>query len=67
MNKIKELAERAGLAEAADVRGGYIYPIGMEQFAKLIMEECISACATDALGKTKGAEELIRARLGLTA
>lgn len=31
------------------------------KLAELIIEECISACATDELGKTKSAEELIRA------
>lgn len=37
--RIRELAEQAGLAEAADVRGGYIYPAGMEKFAELIARE----------------------------
>ena len=39
--RIRELAELAGLAEAADVRVGYIYPAGMEKFAELIIEQCI--------------------------
>jgi hypothetical protein len=30
------------------------------KFAELIIADCISACATDDLGKTKSAEELIR-------
>ena len=38
--RIRELAELAGLAEAADVRVGYIYPAGMEKFAELIVREC---------------------------
>ena len=29
------------------------------------IEECISACATDKLGKTVSAEELIKERFGL--
>lgn len=40
--RIKELAEQAGLAEAADVRDGYIYPAGMKKFAELIVKECMS-------------------------
>ncbi len=39
-NKLKELAEKSGLAEAADVRSGFIYPAGMEEFARLIVGEC---------------------------
>lgn len=43
MNKrIQELAEQAGLAEAADVRGGYIYPAGIEKFAELIVKELVA-------------------------
>jgi hypothetical protein len=38
--KLEELAEKSGLATAADVRSGYIYPRGMEKFAELIIEEC---------------------------
>ena len=38
--RIKQIAEQAGLAEAADVRGGYIYPAGMEKFVELIIKEC---------------------------
>lgn len=36
----------------------------VQQFAELIIAECISACATDRLGKTAGAEELINERFG---
>lgn len=35
------------------------------KFAMLIIEECISACATDRLGKTVGAEELIKQHFGV--
>jgi hypothetical protein len=38
--RIRELAHQAGLAEAADVREGFIYPRGMEKFAELIVKEC---------------------------
>lgn len=38
--RIKVLAEQAGLAQGADVRAGYIYPEGMEKFAELIVREC---------------------------
>ena len=38
--RLRELAKQAGLAEAADVRGGYLYPQGMEKFAELIVKEC---------------------------
>lgn len=34
-------------------------------YAKLIIEECISACATDRLGRTVGAEELIKQHFGI--
>jgi hypothetical protein len=36
-----------------------------EELAKLIIQECISACATDRLGKTVGAEELIKQHFGV--
>ena len=39
IEKLKEFAEKAGLAEAADVREGFIYPRGMEEFARLVWEE----------------------------
>lgn len=46
MNKrIQELAEQTGLAQAADVRDGYLYPPGMEKFAELIVQKCISQIA----------------------
>jgi hypothetical protein len=37
----------------------------LAKFAELIIQECISACATDRLGKTAGAEELINQHFGL--
>ena len=37
----------------------------IEKFGELIVAECISACATDRLGKTVGAEELIREHFGV--
>ena len=65
-NRIKELANEAGF------HGESMYPVfgtcqdtSLENFARLIIEECISACATDRLGKTAGAEELIYARFGM--
>ena len=43
MNKrIQELAEQTGLAQAADVRDGYLYPAGMEKFAKLLIQEVLA-------------------------
>jgi hypothetical protein len=45
--RIRELAEQAGLAEAADVRGGFIYPPGMEKFARLIVRECMGLLPED--------------------
>jgi hypothetical protein len=41
--RIKELAEQCGMAEAADVKAGYIYPPNMEKFAELIVRECIQS------------------------
>jgi tyrosine-protein phosphatase YwqE len=39
--------------------------VDLEKFALLIIENCISACATDQLGKTVGAEDLINKRFGI--
>jgi hypothetical protein len=39
--RIEELAEQSGLAQAADVRAGFIYPSGMEKFAELLIRECM--------------------------
>ena len=38
--RIQELAVQSGLAEAADVRAGFIYPSGMEKFVELLIREC---------------------------
>lgn len=43
----------------------YFYDIFNHKFANLIIQECISACATDRLGKTAGVEELIKERFGI--
>jgi len=67
---ILKLAAQAGF----DVDALKTYPGGwpredllvLEDFAQLIMEECISACATDQLGKTASAEELIKLHFGFT-
>jgi hypothetical protein len=57
MNKrIKEFADQAGLDISREE---------MQKFAELIMAECISACATDRLGKTVSAEELIKQHFGV--
>ena len=46
--------------------GGYIdNEDEIIKFANLIIAECISACATDTLGRTASAEELIKARFGI--
>lgn len=60
MSKIEELAEESGMTQYVAANNKYL-----ERFAQLVMEECISACATDRLGKTVGAAELIRNRLGV--
>ncbi len=52
--RIKELAEQAGLAQAADVRAGYIYPEGMEKFAELIIRECTNMLPTDSIRNEEG-------------
>ena len=58
IEKLKEFAEKAGLAEAADVREGFIYPRGMEEFARLVWEEAYwegwDQGGTDAILKERG-------------
>jgi hypothetical protein len=69
-DRILELAQQAGF----DIEALKMYPGGwpredllvLEDFAQLIMKECISACATDQLGKTASAEELIKRHFGVT-
>jgi hypothetical protein len=39
--QIQVLAIEAGLAEAADVRAGYVLPPGTEKFAMLIIQQCL--------------------------
>jgi hypothetical protein len=39
--RIEELAVQSGLAQAADVRAGFIFPPGMEKFAELLIRECM--------------------------
>ena len=59
--RIRELAELAGLAEAADVRVGYIYPAGMEKFAELIVRECaglVQGVPTDTMGYHTADQEI---------
>ena len=59
--RIRELAELAGLAEAADVRVGYIYPAGMEKFALLIVQECaglVQGVPTDTMGYHTADQEI---------
>ena len=51
-NKLRQLAEQ------------YRW-MAHEDFGQMIIEECISACATDDLGKTRAAEDLIKERFGL--
>jgi hypothetical protein len=41
--RIEELAVQSGLAQAADVRAGFIFPPGMEKFAELLIQECARA------------------------
>lgn len=79
MNKdlLKEIAEEAGFRLTHPMSGldpNIIFApanynaecnVELENFAKLIMKECISACATDRLGKEVGAAELIKAHFGI--
>ena len=60
MVKIEEMAEESGMTQYVAANNKYL-----ERFAQLVIEECISACATDQLGKTVGAAELIRSRFGV--
>jgi hypothetical protein len=64
MNELMwEIAEKA-----MDQGPGYHHydPVFLAEYTKLIVQECISACATDRLGKTAGAEELIKEHFGVT-
>jgi hypothetical protein len=60
-NRLKEIAKQASCTI-----DGMGYGEGdVEQLAKLIIQECISACATDQLGKTASAEDLIKKHFGM--
>jgi hypothetical protein len=59
--QIKLLAKQADI----DLIHGNFLTGPHEKFAELIIQECISACATDRLGKTAGAEELINQHFGV--
>jgi hypothetical protein len=59
--RIKLLAEQANVYYNDD----YNDLASLQKFAELIIAECISACATDRLGKTAGAEELINQHFGV--
>jgi hypothetical protein len=59
--RIKLLAEQANVYYNDD----YNDLASLQKFAQLIVRECISACATDRLGKTAGAEELINQHFGV--
>jgi hypothetical protein len=73
--RIQELADQARAEVRADWSKGNKIPYpeahyafqrdNDQKFAELIIQECISACATDRLGKTAGAEELINQHFGV--
>lgn len=61
--QIQALAEQAGLFDFVIESMGIDQEI--QKFAELIVQECISACSTDQLGKTVGAEERIKQHFGI--
>lgn len=63
--RIRELYLQAG--GEVDMSGAYFMrnKESTYKFAELIVRECISACATDNLGKTVGVEELIKQHFGV--
>ena len=70
--RIQQLSKQAGFIHFASdedcdtpIDWSCDYTEELEKFAKLIVRECISACATDRLGKTLGAEELIKKHFGV--
>ena len=66
MNKrVQQLAEQAKQQVPAGLVVTEWIERYNEEFAELIVQECISACATNNLGKTVGAEELIKQHFGL--
>jgi hypothetical protein len=72
--RIQDLAEQAEIyfspsripETGFEYEGADISREDLQRFAELIMAECISACATDRLGKTVSAEELIKQHFGVT-
>lgn len=74
--RIRELARQAYIEARLDEnpkwRESFVSEAAMNEiqstmvkFAELIVNECITACATDRLGKTVSAEELIRQHFGV--
>jgi len=55
----KALANQAGFSHCTPTVAKWL-----EKYAELIIAECISACATDKLGKTASAEDLIKEHFG---
>ncbi len=64
---INNLVEKSGIDTVQD-GAGYIYhkawPEDLEKFAKLIMEECASACSSSRCGREVSAEDLIKMHFG---
>jgi hypothetical protein len=66
MNKlIQECAEEAKKKVPLGLGVDRWVEVYNEELARLIIQECISACATDRLGKSVGAEDLIRQHFGI--
>lgn len=66
MNLIAELAAQAEvLAPEWDGCSRSGHDVYNQQFANLILTQCIRACATDRLGKTISAEQLILTHFGV--
>ena len=63
--RVQELAEQAKNKVPAGLEVSRWIEVYNEELARLIIQECISACATDSLGKTVGAEELILQHFGI--
>ena len=64
--RIRELMVKSGAYDHYEVNEGVDGDeLPMVKFAELIIAECISACATDRLGKTASAEESIKKHFGV--
>jgi hypothetical protein len=63
-DRIRDLALEASVKHIASPVWAFT-DAELEKFAQLIIAECISACATDRLGKTASAEELIKKHFGV--